>query len=92
MIIIVILVAALFVGLILSGIIAPVLIFNNRKRLAEMKEWIKIYEEIPEQERKVVRMRYTQKLLEVKGKIFKGDKAAVVDAADLMEQFYQISY
>jgi uncharacterized membrane protein (DUF106 family) len=92
MIIIVILVVAIFVGLMLSGIIAPVLIFQNRKRLAEMKELIKQYEGIEEGGRSVVRMRYTQKLLEVKGKIFKGDKAAVVDAADLMEQFYQISY
>jgi len=93
MIIIFILIAAIFLGFILSGVMAPVIIAANRKQIRNMEAILEAYKRLIslDKDTEEDRRETLSRLHALKKKVWIGDKASVARADDILSEFVQIS-
>jgi signal recognition particle receptor subunit beta len=94
-----IIILGIIVGLFLAFVCAPIVIAANRTKIKTMRGIVEQYEQAiankrthdPEFEGWNEMRRATRKrLLDIKRKIFPGDKKSVIEASDIMDDFDQI--
>lgn len=90
MIILIILIVAIFAGIFLSGMLAPVIIVANRKQLKAMREAVAYYEDHLKEDNMDTQFEYSatiKTLYSLKKKIWIGDKKSVAEAEDIISEF-----
>jgi len=80
-------IGCIFVGILLAGIIAPILMISDGKKLTEMKKLISEFdtsEFASSQEKEEARNALKRKLVEIKSNISTSNKQATEQARDLV--------
>jgi biopolymer transport protein ExbB/TolQ len=80
-----ILIGAVVVGVLLAGILAPILMVANKKKLKEMDQKISEFEArkfTTSEDREQAKQILKKELIKIKAGISQADKKAVVEAAD----------